>query len=204
MKGVFTFLPLGLCLACGHSGDALTSVSPAPSATGVIIPGVYTGPVFDSVLQSVEQKLVSTNVVCSEKADGPCDPVYCKRACSPWSTGNDTASCILVCTPKSCGEIDADKCPTAVAGGVCQLRAGCGGIVCAQAGEGSPTCGDQGYDGALVGCCPGLIRRCGTNQGNGTCGYSRGFPQCLSCGDGKCDSSETPCNCPEDCGALSK
>ena len=192
-------LTLGLLLSCAQEGSqALPSPSSSTSSSAPTTPGVYEGPIFPASI-AVEQKLVEPvgGVLCSGKREGPCDPVYCEPACSS-SSSNDTATCIPVCSQKACEKLPVDKCPS----GLCILRQTCSGVGCAQALNEPPlVCGPHGYLGTLVECCAGLVRRCGLDQGDGTCKHSNGYVMCLTCGNGECDSLENSCNCPEDCGA---
>jgi len=196
-----SFLILGLLLSCAEDGgEALPSPTTSASSSAPTTPGVYDGPVFPPSI-AVEQKLVepSAGVLCSGKSEGPCDPVYCEPACSS-SSSNNAGNCIPVCSQKPCEKLPVDKCPS----GLCMLRQTCNGVGCAKALNEPPlACGPHGYSGVLVNCCAGLVRRCGSDQGDGTCNHSKGPVMCLTCGNGQCESLENTCNCPEDCGAPS-
>jgi hypothetical protein len=124
-----------------------------------------------------------------------CPSESCERVCCPG--GIECAPC---CVPKSCEAYEPQQCPFFR----CQLLSDCTGAPSCREPFTSPqpSCGTISYYGSAP-CCIGLVKRCGLPMSDGSCnstaGGVNGFPTCLACGDGICDSLENRCNCPEDC-----
>ncbi len=141
-------------------------------------------------------KEIDLNDICNENN---CPEEYCTFNCVG---GGNLFGCVVGCVPKHCIEFPAEKCPL----GSCQIMINNKNEqICYYKPKGDlPECGDVGYYGHEVGCCEGLEKRSGKLLPDGSCEMTRGgyqdlFPYCLACGDGKCDSLENKCNCPEDC-----
>jgi hypothetical protein len=133
---------------------------------------------------------------------GACPDDLCVFGCCPGGSNNPGAGCAGCCQPKPCSAIPAAQCPN----DACQIMIDCAGNrACTyQFSASPPACGSLSYYGQDVDCCPGLVKRCGQAQADGSCDPAAGgynsFPWCLPCGDGVCDSTyENPCSCPEDC-----
>jgi hypothetical protein len=126
-----------------------------------------------------------------------CPSQWCEFQCCP-----GPGECAPCCVPKSCQSFDAAHCPL----DGCQLMLTCAGTsVCYPFFTAPPpSCGELGYYGGHAPCCSDVVLRCGLPGLGGSCdltvgGYN-GFPMCIACGDGSCDTQyENPCNCPEDC-----
>jgi hypothetical protein len=153
----------------------------------------------DSSRDASDATIVTTDgghVDCASSAN--CPPEFCQRACCPGGY-----ECGICCIPKQCIFFDAAHCPM----DRCQLLPTCKGTsVCYPFFSAPPPtpCGGLGYYGGHAPCCSDVVLRCGVVKSDGSCdmttgGYN-GFPECIACGDGRCDTSyENRCSCPEDC-----
>lgn len=129
---------------------------------------------------------------------GECPAPLCELGCG---AGDDSGGCPAACLPVPCLLLPSETCPDSR----CQTMTRCDGTeACFDLFTAPPPpCGEAGYYGQAVECCPGLERACaGEAPGSGQCvddlGY-QGFGICIECGDGECSSVEDHCNCPEDC-----
>jgi hypothetical protein len=130
-------------------------------------------------------------------ASATCPSESCQIVCC--SQGGECAPC---CVRKACQAFDAAHCPL----DACQLLPTCAGTsVCYPFFTAPPpSCGGLGYYGGHAACCSGVVLRCGLPLSAESCdltvgGYN-GFPMCVACGDGNCDTQyENRCSCPEDC-----
>jgi len=96
--------------------------------------------------------------------------------------------------PPVCGDSKCNGLETCT---TCPLDCGC--TVCGETCQ-SGTCTFTACDGLE---CGFDSNGCGENCGTCPSGQSWQFGQCgVHCGDGQCDTSETQCSCPTDCGTC--
>lgn len=141
----------------------------------------------------------------------PVDPV-CAQAgeyVHPWDPSEPTCCAGLeAVTPMELD--DAGLCQALIGGAVCVA---CGDGACGP-GENECVCPEDcatdcvplgGYvwpwDPNADVCCAGLVATVigEYDAATGLCAVMDGALQCLPCGDGRCEESENPCSCPEDC-----